>query len=424
MIISGSGEEKIRRALRLNALLAGTLGMVATVLLFWGNLPFPRTVAWFSLVSAVCYFVYVLVFDLVCRNCYRAAGIALSQFGAVIVSIAVYYTGGVVSPLPFLYMAMLVSEAIYGLENNYTLPVCAAGYLAAVWGIYFGFLPNPTPWAAAANTNPLFLTIISLLLVAYLSITKNLSELVVSNLRSVIESESIQKDVLLSKFSELNSTAQLGVLAHRIAHDLRGPITAVSGYLEIETATAASQERKAELLSISKAVDGMVESLHGITRFGKPGGPSAEKIVLAGFLRDLLAIAAFSPQARWVKFVPRYAPDSQAATVGSRADLQQAFFNILKNAVESVSENNDGKTVELDISVAGKEILVSISDNGPGVPEEILKDVFRKSVTTKKRGTGVGLMITRDLLRRNGGDIKLRNRPEGGLTVAVSLQAS
>ena len=52
---------------------------------------------------------------------------------------------------------------------------------------------------------------------------------------------------------------------------------------------------------------------------------------------------------------------------------------------------------------------------------EILSTLFRKSLTTKKDGTGVGLVITRDLLIRNDGDIELRNRPEGGLSVITRL---
>lgn len=61
-----------------------------------------------------------------------------------------------------------------------------------------------------------------------------------------------------------------------------------------------------------------------------------------------------------------------------------------------------------------------MSDNGPGIPAEILGELFSKSVTTKKEGTGVGLIITKALLEQNAGAIELRNR-EGGLTVLTRL---
>ncbi|MDD2806107.1 MAG: HAMP domain-containing sensor histidine kinase [Elusimicrobiales bacterium] len=414
-------DEKTRKALRLNALLAGFLGLVATVLLFLGRLPFPRTVAWFSLFSVCCYFTYFFAFKLICRHCYRVAGVALSQIGALIISVSVYYTGGAVSPLAFLYMAVLVSEAIYGLENKLTVPVSAAGYLTAVWGIYYGVLPNPTPWAAPANASPAFLVIISALLVSYLAMTKNLTGQIISHLRAKIESEATQKDALLGKFSELNSTAQLGVLAHRIAHDLRGPIASVSGYLELAALKQRTPEEREELRTVSETVDSMVATLHGITRFGKPGGPSEEKIHLPDFMRDIVAIAAFAPRAKGVRLEIVEPGGDGLAVTAARADLQQAFFNVIKNAVEAVGDNPDDKHVRITIARAGKDARVTVADNGPGISEETLNTVFRKPVTTKHDGTGIGLLITRDLLVRNRGEIRLRNGPGGGLTVEAVL---
>lgn len=413
-------DEKTRKALRLNALLAGLLGALATVMLFWGSLPFPRTVAWFSFFSFCCYSVYFLAFDLICAQCYRGVSIALSQLGAVIISISIYYTGGAVSPLSFLYLAILVSEALYGLENEFTVPVCAVGYLSAVWGIYSGLLPNPTPWASPANASPVFLFVVSALLISYLAITKNLSGRIINHLRGRIESEASQKDALLRKFSELNSTSQLGVLAHRIAHDLRGPIASISGYLQVEALKQKSPEDKETLRELEEVVENMSEALRGITRFGRPGGAKTEKIRLSEFVETLLAIVAFSPQSAGVRFTKASACDGQTIC-GSRADLQQAYFNIMKNAIEAVRDNSGDKTVELSAAVNGGNAVITVADNGPGITPEIMASIFKKSVTTKKDGTGVGMLITRDLLARNDGQIELRNRKEGGLEVVTRL---
>jgi C4-dicarboxylate-specific signal transduction histidine kinase len=108
----------------------------------------------------------------------------------------------------------------------------------------------------------------------------------------------------------------------------------------------------------------------------------------------------------------------------SRQDLQQAFFNVVKNAVDAVSGNSGARTVSIVIERAGADARVTVSDNGPGMSEETLKTVFRQSVTTKSDGTGVGLMITRDLLMRNSGVIKLRNRNPGGLSAEITLPAA
>lgn len=416
-----STEDKTRKLLRFNALAAGALSVVAGLSFFCGNFPFHPSLGWLAIISSVFYFCYFLLFDRICRSCYRGAGIALSQYGVFVVTMAVCVTGGVLSPFTFLYIALLVSESLYGLENPYTMPASVAGYLLVVAGLHFGFIPNYAPWSAGVYLSPAAVLAIAMLVSGYIAITGSMSGRIVNNLREMIEREGAEKDVLLKKFAELNATTQLGVLAHRIAHDMRGPIASISGYLEMEAAKEQSPEDRKTLRDVQETVDAMVESLHGITRFGKPGGPSCEKIMLADLMKDLVGIASFAPMARGVKFGVVPGEGQDLCVTASRADLQQAFFNILKNAVEAVADNPDCRNIDIIIRRVGGEASVSLSDNGPGVTEETLKSLFRKSVTTKADGTGVGLMITRDLLIRNKGDIKLRNREGGGFTAEVSL---
>lgn len=418
---NGHVDEKTRRLLRYNALAAGTMSLLASVFFFSSSFPFPIELAKLSLAASFFYFGYFLLFERICETCYRAAGILLSQMGVLVISAAVHYSGGIMSPFTFLYFAILVAESIYGLANRLTMPLSVATYLFVVAGHYFGFLPNPVPWAAEVYRHPALVAITAGLVAGYLAIAKGMTGAIVKNLGAKLEREAAEKDALVRKFSELNSTTQLGVLAHRIAHDLRGPIASISGYLELEMAREQPPERMEELRSVNETVNNMVETLHGITRFGKPGGASAERIVLADFMRDILAIASFAPQARSVEFGLAEPGEKGLAVTASRSDLQQAYFNIVKNAVEAVGDNPDVKQVRVSIEREGQDAQVSISDNGPGIPQPTLASIFRRSVTTKAAGTGVGLLITRDLLVRNRGEVKLRNREDGGLTVLTTL---
>jgi len=417
-------QPKYAKLINLQLFLAAGISLAAAGVIFVLGGPLPRELGYLSLISAAAYSCYYLVLRFRPPKDGRWPNTVMGLMAAAILSAAVRLTGGIVSPFVFMFFPVLIAEALYGLDETWTLQAVLAGYLLVIAGEYTGALPSSNPWALQLYASLPATALIAGITAAYLVITRMTSRLVLANLRQKVSQEGADKDALLRKFSELNSTAQIGVLAHRIAHDLRGPIASVSGYLEMEGLKKKSAEELADLKSVSETVDAMVEALHGITRFGKPGGPSAERIVLADFLRDLLAIAAFSPQARGVKFLIEPPAGDPAATVGSRADLQQAFFNIVKNAVEAVGDNPGDRTIEFGLERKEDEILVSVTDNGPGAPEEVLRSVFRKSVTTKKGGTGVGLIIARDLVVRNGGDIKLRNREGGGLTVTVSLHAA
>jgi len=410
--------------IRTQVMLASGVSLAAAVVVFLLGGPLPKALGYLALISAAAFACYYLVLRFRPPKDMRWSNSMMGLLAAAIMAPAVHLTGGIASPFVFMYFSILVSEALYGMDETWTLQAILAGYLLVVAGEYAGVLACSNPWAREIYASLPVTALIAGITASYLVLTRLTSRLILANLRQKAAQETADKDALLRKFSELNATAQIGVLAHRIAHDLRGPIASVSGYLEMAALKKVSPEELADLKSVGETVDAMVESLHGITRFGKPGGPSAERIVLAEFLRDLMAIISFSPQARWVKFTHAYQAGDPAATVASRADLQQAFFNIVKNAVEAVSDNPDAKMVEVGVELKDKVVLVTVSDNGPGVPEEILQAAFRKSVNTKKGGTGVGLIIARDLLVRNGGDIKLRNREGGGLTVSVSLHAA
>lgn len=423
-MIQNSPGPKIKSLLKIQTLLAGLGALVFSLVCFVLDCPFPKVIAGLSLLAAACYFAFYASFDRICGACYARAGAALSVAGVLLLTLAVHFSGGIVSPFVFLYFCILIYNALYGFENPFTTPLAIAGYLLVVAGEFSGFLSSANSGAADIYRSRTATFLIAAVTAGNLALTRRVTRLIVDNWRVKIEEEGSQKDALLRKFSELNSTMQLGVLAHRIAHDLRTPIACISGYIEMEMAGKKSSEEMEVLRDLNETVSGMAESLHGITRFGKTGGATCERILLRDFVRDLLAIAAFSPQAKGVKFAVLAPEKNDIAVNASRADLQQAYFNIIKNALEAVSANTGSKKIEIAIGQEGKEAGVSISDNGPGVTEEVLRTLFTRSITTKKDGTGVGLLITRDLLVRNSGAIKLQNREGGGLTAVTSLPAA
>ena len=418
-----NSEENTKKMIRLHALASSAMSLVASLVYFAPNFPFPKVIGLLALSAAVLYLLYFLFFDLISRIGIKSSAVILSQLGVLLFSASIYFTGGIVSPFIFLYFAILVSEAMYGLDNRVTLPVSLACYLAVAGIQFFGLLPNPVPWSVAVYHSPLAVFLIVVITSSYLVLTQGMSRRIISNLRGGMKDEEAEKQALLKKFSELNSTSQLGVLAHRIAHDLRGPVASISGYLQIELLKEKSEEDKRILRELEDVVGNMAESLRGITRFGRPGGGKTEHIDLPEFLDTLLAIISFSPQSSGVRFSKAASCDGRTIC-GSRADLQQAYFNIMKNAVEAVRDNPGEKTVELSAEVQGLDAVITVSDNGPGIVPEIMESIFKKSVTTKKDGTGVGMLITRDLLARNDASIELRNRESGGLSVVTRLPLS
>ena len=105
---------------------------------------------------------------------------------------------------------------------------------------------------------------------------------------------------------------------------------------------------------------------------------------------------------------------------GDQSQLQQVFLNLLTNAIDAIGK--DGNIV-VRTRMEGKEIEISIRDDGPGIPEEQQKKVFDPFFTTKDpgKGTGLGLWVSYDILKKMGGRIGLESKTGEGTTFTVYL---
>ena len=381
------------------------------------DFPFSPGLLWLVMALAIVYMAtYVFLWKFFEKN-YHYMISGLSIVGLVFMSILVHLSGGIASPFIFLYFPILISEAAYGGKIVYSTIFAVVTYIVVVASEFFGVLTVTNPFSGLiyASTGTTFW--IASFVVSFLIISGFVVKFIVTKLRAQLLRENDEKHAILSKLSELEAHSQIGVLAHRIVHDLRGPISSISGYIQVEMMKSKAPEDQEMLRDLNGVVLSMSVSLKGITQFGRVSGGPAERIILADFMRTLIAIVSFSPQARGVKFVKLYPETLQLAVSASRADLQQAYFNIIRNAVEAMRDNSGARQIEVSIKAVDRDVEVSIADNGPGMAPEVLKNLFRKSITTKTDGTGVGLVITRDLLMRNDGTIEFHNLPSGGMWV-------
>jgi len=104
-------------------------------------------------------------------------------------------------------------------------------------------------------------------------------------------------------------------------------------------------------------------------------------------------------------------------TVGDRIQLQQVIVNLLVNSIQAVAApGRPDRRIEVAYGAdeTRQQLSFSISDNGPGIPEEVLGRVFDSFFTTKRGGMGVGLAICQSIILAHGGEIAAENRPEGG----------
>lgn len=194
------------------------------------------------------------------------------------------------------------------------------------------------------------------------------------------------------KQARLARLAELGQMSAVLAHEIRNPLGALKGFLQLAQERAAGDTRL--WLDTSLEQTGRLEQL----------------------VKDLLAYAR-APQPKWRVIAWRemetrlrpHAPGVvfQAGDFQLRTDpdmLEQAVLNLLRNAIEAGDQ----------VSLRAEPGLIRVTDNGPGIPPELRPKLFQPFVTTKAQGTGLGLAIVRNLVRALNGNVQLTNaRPTG-----------
>ncbi len=415
---------KLRPALlRKQILLALLLSLGGVSFHFVKSMPFSDKLPLLAAICSVVYAVYYAALLFSDRNQVVIAQVtSLTNFIAL--TLLIHATGGIVSPFVFLYFCALISETLYGVRTPSSLPLAIISYSSVIVGKLMGLLPSMNQFEAQIYQSVPVTLVILVTVTGYMGVAYYFTDLMVSNLRDRLAEENEKKALLLKKFSELNASSHIGVMTHRIVHDLRGPLAAISGYLQMQALDADNtQEDKEALKDLNEVVTGMSATLSSITAFGRVSENRAEVILLPEFMRNLLAIICFSSNSKGVRFVKLYDEDVKASVMVPRGDLQLVCFNIIQNAVEAVRENTRERRIELDIIPDEKNVKIVISDNGPGMTPELISVISRRPMTTKKDGTGIGLAIVRELLLRNGGELVISNRTTGGISAIITLPA-
>jgi two-component system phosphate regulon sensor histidine kinase PhoR len=218
-----------------------------------------------------------------------------------------------------------------------------------------------------------------------------------------------------------------------VSHELRTPLTAVRGYVEALLDGGVNADETRRFLEIiarhTLRMERLVRDLLRLARLDA-GQEQREHVscsveaLFSGVEAELAALA----DARRLLIEHEIAAD--AATVpGDPAKLHDALRNLLENAINYSPEEG---TVALDARRAGERVLLSVRDQGPGIPEADLPRVFERFYRVDKArsrserdpgGTGLGLAIVKHLIELHGGRVTAANRHDGGAVFTIELPA-
>ena len=192
-----------------------------------------------------------------------------------------------------------------------------------------------------------------------------------------------------------------------VSHDLRTPLTRLRLSVEMLPRTEALRQDIDEMAADLAEMDSMIGAYLAFAR--GEGEEQAEQVNLATLLDDVATGARRSGATVTLNTPPELSLSLRAGAV------RRAVANLIDNA------SRHAHHVLLTAEPQGRSVLVTVDDDGPGIPEDRRESVFRPFESDSAGGTGLGLTIARDIVRAHGGDIVLGNSPLGGLRAQIRL---
>ena len=242
----------------------------------------------------------------------------------------------------------------------------------------------------------------------------------------------IQKASFDATLLQSSKMAALGKLAAGIAHEINNPLMLIrehAGWIrdlmedEKPETMLHHKEIQDAAIKVEQNVDRAKDTTHRLLGFARRMDPVSESLPLNPIVDQAIAFLQSEAGYRGITIERNFSPlDLRVATdVGQ---LQQVVLNILDNAIDAVG--NEGHVVIATSSPEEGKAVISVRDNGPGIPAEIISHIFDPFYTTKKtgEGTGLGLSICYSIMENLGGNITAKNHPEGGAEFLITMPTS
>jgi len=251
--------------------------------------------------------------------------------------------------------------------------------------------------------------------------------LAVSPLRNargeIVGTSAVARDISAEKNSEeairrSEKLATAGQLAASIAHEINNPLEAVVNLLYLARHDSGHAE---EYLAMAEQEVGRVAQLAQQTLGFVRDAGSPSSIDPATIMDEILQLYSRKLERRQIRVTRRYRSNCQIS--GYSGELRQLLANLLVNAVDAMA---DAGCLQVRVATGrdwsdGRDgVRITVADNGSGIPRDNLRQIFEPFYTTKKdTGTGLGLWVSRGIVQKHGGSIRVRSRADGHATGTV-----
>ena len=217
-------------------------------------------------------------------------------------------------------------------------------------------------------------------------------------------------------------SAAWGEVARRLAHEIKNPLTPIQLSAERLQFKLADKLANGDADMLARGTQTIINQVQAMKRmvddfrdYARLPAPEVAPLDLNELIREVLGLYESSSAAITTELA-----DDLGPILGDATQLRQIIHNLLRNA-EDALEGRAGARIVIRTQQDNRHARLSLADNGPGFPVDLLPRIFEPYVTTKARGTGLGLPIVKKIVDEHQGSIEISNAPEGGARIDIRL---
>lgn len=243
--------------------------------------------------------------------------------------------------------------------------------------------------------------------------------------KALLEKERTQEQLIQSE-----SLAAIGQLAAGIAHELNNPLASASSLIQTDLELIQEQAEMREidkslledLTYARKELNKTKSIVKSILDLSRQTQTYQEEVNMNAVIDDALQVLYNQYKSLGVEIEKKYDPNLPAIS-GNFSNLGQVLINIIKNAIQALPDGRGKITLSTSHRQKTKTVVVECRDTGIGIPPEMMKDIYKPFFTSKEvgKGTGLGLYVSYEIIKKHKGEIRIDSREGTGTTVTILL---
>ncbi len=238
--------------------------------------------------------------------------------------------------------------------------------------------------------------------------------------------EQTNKAQLEQQLRQAEKLSALGQMISGIAHELNNPLAAIKGYLELfQSDQNIPEKTRGDLKKVMKESNRAAKLVSNFLSFARERPAQKEVSDLNALVRRVVEMREFECRIAGVVVDVDLADDLKATLIDID-QIQQVLVNLVNNAIQAMLDTEGPNILKIRTFSSKGKSVVSICDNGPGIPPDLQNKVYEPFFTTKEAGagTGLGLSIAHSIMRDHGGKIEYRESEDGGACFVLEFEGS